>query len=106
MAKWYTNIGVGSIFFVSLIFDIDKPPNSLERSEMRGQIDLNLFAFPLEVIATLSKAWEAPNRYSWTPSKKFPPPLNLSYDGGFTDLSFKTLGGGGGSKCPLPYFYF
>jgi len=35
---------------------------SLERSEMRGQIDLNLFAFPLEVIATLSKALEDPNR--------------------------------------------
>ena len=36
---------------------------SLERNEvMRGQIDLNLFAFPLEVITTLTKALEDPNR--------------------------------------------
>ena len=27
---------------------------------------------------------------------------SLSYDGGFTDLSFD--GGGGGSKCPPPIF--
>ena len=32
------------------------------------------------------------------------PEFNLSYDGGFTSLSFDG-GGGGGLKVP-PYFYF